>query len=230
MSAKSKSTRVAGVKKPYCTWTTANRIEVKQNTIVNADVYYNELINNGTITGSLNTPLEFPLITTLPVFQTSTPGTEDITVQQNDERILLPGAYGDIQVKKNGKLIFTGGEYNINKLDGGESNQLLFQSESEVRIKEKFGAGKESYIGPEDTTTLSASDIVFYVEGINGDSGNMGATPNAAEVGEEIKVKANFYVPNGTIWLRKNSEVEGAFIGKDVKVGEGTKVKLKSAW
>ncbi|MEJ2193592.1 MAG: hypothetical protein P8X73_01885 [Ignavibacteriaceae bacterium] len=208
----------------------ANRIEVKQNTTVNADVYYNELINNGTITGSLNTPLEFPLITALPVFQTSTPGTEDITVQQNDERILLPGAYGDIQVKKNGKLIFTGGEYNINKLDGGESNQLLFQSESEVRIKEKFGAGKESYIGPEDITTLSASDIVFYVEGINGDSGNMGATPNAAEVGEEIKVKANFYVPNGTIWLRKNSEVEGAFIGKDVKVGEGTKVKLKSAW
>jgi len=207
-----------------------NRIKVKQNATANVDVYYNELTNNGTITGSLNTPLELPLFTTLPEFHTSTPGTENIVVPQNGEHTLLPGAYGEIQVKKNGKLIFTGGEYHINNINGGINNQLLFQGESEVRIKDKFETEQGSYIGPQDTTTISADEIVFYVEGINGNNGNLGATPKAAKVGLNNIVKANFYVPNGTIWLRQNSEVEGAFIGKDVIVGLSVKVKLNSAW
>ncbi len=208
----------------------ANRIKVKQNATVNADVYYNEIDNNGTITGTLNTPLELPLFTTLPEFHTSTPGIENIVVPQNGEYTLTPGAYNEIQVKKNGRLIFTGGEYHINKLTAGDDNQLLFQSESEVRIKDKFDSGQGSYIGPEDTTIVSADEIVFYVEGINGNNGNLGATPKAAKIGISNKVKANFYVPNGTLWLRQNSEVEGAFIGKDVDVGIGVKVKLSSAF
>ena len=208
----------------------ANRIKVKQNATVNADVFYNELDNNGTITGSLNTPLELPLIATLPEFYTSTPGTENIVVPQNGEYTLTPGAYGDIQVKKNGKLIFTGGEYHINHFNGGDNNLLLFQSESEVRIKDKFDTGKGSYIGPEDTTTHNANEIIFYVEGINGNNGNLGATPKAAKVGINNTVKANFYVPNGTLWLRQNSELEGSFIGKDVDVGIGVTVKLNSAF
>ena len=208
----------------------ANRIKVKQNATVNSDVYYNELENNGTITGTLNTPLEIPLFTTLPEFHQSTPGTENIVVPQNGEYTLSPGAYGEIQVKKNGRLIFTGGEYHIFNFNGGDNNQLLFQSESEVRIKDKFDSGQGSYIGPEDTTTLSADEIIFYVEGINGNNGNLGATPKAAKIGISNTVKANFYVPNGTLWLRQNSEVEGSFIGKDVDVGIGVTVKLNSAF
>jgi len=208
----------------------ANRIKVKQNATVNADIYYNELDNNGTVTGTLSTPLELPLFTTLPEFHTSVPGTENIVVPQNGEYTLLPGAYNEIQVKKNGKLIFTGGEYHIFKFNGGDNNQILFQSESEVRIKDKFDSGQGSYIGPEDTTTVSADEIVFYVEGINGNNGNLGATPKAAKIGISNAVKANFYVPNGTLWLRQNSEAEGAFIGKDVNVGIGVEVRLRSAF
>jgi hypothetical protein len=208
----------------------ANRIKVKQGATVNADVYYNELENNGTIAGSLSSPLELPLFTTLPEFHTSTPGTENIVVPQNGEYTLTPGAYGDIQVKKNGKLIFTGGEYHINNFTGGDNNLLIFQSESEVRIKDKFDSGEGSYIGPQDTTSLSANEIIFYVEGINGNNGNLGATPKAAKIGISNTVKANFYVPNGTLWLRQNSEVEGSFIGKDVDVGIGVTVKLNSAF
>jgi len=208
----------------------ANRIKVKQNATVNADVYYNGIDNNGTITGTLNTPLTLPLFTALPEFHQSTPGTENIVVPQNGEYIISPGAYEEIQVKKNGRLIFTGGEYHIFKFNGGDNNQILFQSESEVRIKDKFDSGQGSYIGPQDTTTLSAKEIIFYVEGINGNNGNLGATPKAAKIGISNTVKANFYVPNGTLWLRQNSEVEGSFIGKDVDVGIGVKVKLNSAF
>jgi len=37
-------------------------------------------------------------------------------------------------------------------------------------------------------------------------------------------------VPNGTLWLRQKSVVEGAFIGKDVSVGKRVKVTLNSAF
>ena len=208
----------------------ANRIKVKQGATVNSDVYYNELENNGTITGSLNTPLELPLFAALPEFKTSTPGTQNITVAQNGVQTLQPGSYNNIDVKRYGKLIFTGGEYHINKLSAGDDNQLLFQSGSEVRIKDKFDSGQGTYIGPEDTTTLSADEIVFYVEGINGNNGNLGATPKAAKVGISNTVKANFYVPNGTLWIRQNSKAEGSFIGKDVDVGIGVKVRLRSTF
>ena len=77
---------------------------------------------------------------------------------------------------------------------------------------------------------MSADEIVFYIEGINGNDGSLDELPKASKVGAESKVKANFYVPNGTMWIRLNCEAEGSFIGKDVKIGAGTIVKLKSAW
>ena len=78
-------------------------------------------------------------------------------------------------------------------------------------------------------TQVSAADIVFYVAGINGNTGNLGATPKAAKIGINNKVKANFYVPNGTLWIRQDSNVEGSFIGKDIIVGISAKVSLNAA-
>ncbi len=208
----------------------ANRIKVKQGSTINGDVYYNELDNNGTIAGSQNTPLELPLFTALPEFKSSTPGTNDILIPQNGEQTLQPGSYGDIQVKKGGKLIFTGGDYHINSFNGGDNNQIVFQSPAQVRIADKFDSGQGSYLGPEDTTTVSAKDIIFYVGGINGNNGNLGATPKAAKIGISNVIKANFYVPNGTLWIREHSEIEGSFIAKDIEFGIGAKVKLSSAF
>jgi hypothetical protein len=207
-----------------------NKIKVKLNAVVKGDVYYNELENNGTISGSQNTPLELPLISSLPEFKSSSAGTENIVVPQNGQQILQPGSYGDILVRMNGRLILTGGEYNINNLTVGDDNQIIFQSRSEVKIAGKFDSGQGSYIGPEDTTTMSAKEIIFYVAGINGTNGNLGATPKAAKIGISNMVKANFYVPNGTLWIRQNSEAEGSFIGKDVDVGIGVKIELNSAF
>ena len=99
-----------------------------------------------------------------------------------------------------------------------------------VRIPGKFDTDQGTYTGPQDTTTLSANQIIFYVAGINGSNGNLGATPKAAQIGIANTVNANFYVPNGTLWIRQNSKATGAFIGKDVDVGIGVKVWLPSAF
>ena len=208
----------------------ANRIKVKQGATVGSDVNYNELDNNGTITGTLHTPLTLPLTSILPEFQPATPGAQNITVPQNGTQTLQPGYYGDILVRKNGKLTFTGGTYHLASFNTGDNAKLVFQAPSEVRIAGKFDTDQGTYIGPEDTTSLSANQIVFYIGGINGSNGNLAATPKAAQIGIANTVKANFYVPNGTLWIRQNSQATGAFIGKDVDVGIGVKVWLKSAF
>ena len=202
----------------------AHRIKVKSGATVNSNVYYNELENNGTITGSQNTPLSLPLVAALPEFKQATPGTQNIEVPQNGTQTLPPGSYGDIMVRLKGRLTFTGGTYQINSITGGDDAQFLFQSPTEVRIAGKFDSGEGTTIGPEDTTTMSADQVIFYVGGINGSNGNLGATPKAAKIGIGNKVHANFYVPNGTLWIRQNSEAKGQFIGKDVDVGIGVKV------
>lgn len=208
----------------------AHRIKVKKKAVVNSDVFYNQLTNNGTINGSLNTPLSLPLFTVLPPFQSAPAGAQDITVAKNDSISLAPGDYGDIKVKKKGVILFTGGIYNVRSLNFGNNTKMLFGGPSEVRIEEKFKTGKKTYVGPQNTTTISAKDIVFYVAGVNGKTGKMGASPKSAKVGLNNTVFANFYVPNGMLWLRQKSVVEGAFIGKDVSVGKRVKVTLNSAF
>jgi hypothetical protein len=151
-------------------------------------------------------------------------------VQIGKEQVLQPGRYGDIQLRMNGKLIFIGGEYHIKNLNAGFNTKIIFQSPSEVRIAGKFDSNEGSYIGPQDTSSMSAKDIIFYVGGINGATGNLSAVPKAAKIGINNKVKANFFVPNGTLWIMMNSDAEGAFIAKDVSVGVGTRIKLNSAF
>ncbi|HVO73366.1 MAG TPA: hypothetical protein VMT35_05050, partial [Ignavibacteriaceae bacterium] len=208
----------------------ANRIKVKQNSKINGDVYYNQLDNNGTITGKKNTPLSLPLFTILPEFKTSRPGTQNITVQSNKEQVLQPGSYGNIEIKLNGRLVLTGGEYNMKNLNAGFNTKILFQAPSVIKIADKFDSNEGSYIGPKDTAAISSKDIVFYIGGINGTGGSLSALPVAAKIGIKNIVKANFYVPNGTLWIMMNSEAEGAFIAKDLSIGVGTNIKLNSSF
>jgi len=208
----------------------ANRIKVKQGATVAGEVFYNTLDNNGSITGTTHSPLTLTLTSGLPEFKPASPGTQDVTIPQNGTQSLSPGAYKDILVRKNGTLTFTGGVYHLASLNTGDNVKLLFQGASEVRIAGKFDTDQGTYTGPQDTTTLSANQIIFYVAGINGSNGNLGATPKAAQIGIANTVNANFYVPNGTLWIRQNSKATGAFIGKDVDVGIGVEIRKQSGF
>ncbi|MCP3938769.1 MAG: hypothetical protein GY708_25760, partial [Actinomycetia bacterium] len=206
----------------------ADRLKVKSSAIVSGDALCNDLTDNsGSVTCD---PLPLPVFPFLPPFFEADlgPGVQDVTVNIGESLQLAPGDYGDILVKKNGVLTFTGGIYNVRSLNGGVSVELLFDAASEVRIEGKFDTDQNSIVGPADGSGLAASDIIFYVAGINGNNGNLGATPKAAQIGLNNVVDANFYVPYGTLFLRKNSDAAGAFIGLDVTVGEGVQVWLDS--
>ena len=206
----------------------ANRIKVKQGAVVASDVFYNTLTNNGTINGAQNSPLALPIASSLPPFHSAPAGTQDIEVAQNGSLTLAAGDYGTLVVKSKGTVVFTGGVYNFRSLDIREKAQLRFPSSSEVQIEDKLDTRSQVFVGPSDGSGISASDIIFYVAGINGNSGNLGATPKAAEIGEKNTLFANLYVPNGTLWFRQNTNATGAFLAKDIIVGEDVQLTMNS--
>ncbi|MCP5004063.1 MAG: hypothetical protein GY941_08995, partial [Planctomycetes bacterium] len=195
------------------------------------DVSYNDLTNNGTIMGSEQTPLLLPLDTTLPALPAPAPGTEDHDIPLGGSLTLDSGSYGEIMVRKNATLTLTGGAYHFENLDLGDLNaKVLFQTATDLIINNRMGPGKSAVIGPEDGSGISAKDIRIYVNGINGSSGNLGATPKAAQIGETNTLQANIYAPNGTLLIKQGTVAEGAFIGRDVKIGQNVQVTLNSSF
>ncbi|MCP5047661.1 MAG: hypothetical protein GY940_10850 [bacterium] len=194
-------------------------ITIKINACVN-DVYYNQLNNNGTIRGNMNSPLALPLIDTLPPFPASLPGFSDIDITGGTTLILAPGSYGKVLVRANATLILTGGVYQLENLDLGSSNsQVLFQAASDVIINNHLQPGAGAIIGPQSGSGISPGDIWFYVNGTDG--GN-----RAAVIGINNDVKATIYAPYGTIWIKSGTLFEGALIGKDVIIGINVVVTL----
>ena len=113
----------------------------------------------------------------------------------------------------------------------GLSVQLYFEAPSEVRIEGKLAVDKNSVLGPAPGSSgLDATDIVIYVTGINGNNGNLGATPKAAKFGLSTEIQTNVYAPNGTLWLRQNGQFVGGFLGKWVIAGKGAQIELQSSW
>ena len=208
----------------------ANRIKIKQNAEIGGHAFYNELDNNGTISGRLYTPLEFPVLKYVPEFLNANSGLEDIVVKNKKEYVMEPGQYRDIRVEQKGRLIFTGGTYHIQNLTAGNNTRILFSGKSEVRLAGRLETGNQAVLGPEDTTAVRASDILFYIAGMNGETGQLDASPKACEMGIKNTVYANFYVPDGTFRLGENSILRGAVLARDVEIDNNTEVSLESAF
>ncbi len=202
-------------------------VHIKPGASVN-EVHYNELRNKGTIRGAAVTPLSLPPDLVLPDFITPSPGTAKIEVQAGQERILAPGAYGDVLLKAQSRLVFTGGVYHLQSLDVGNDNcRVLFTAPTDLMIAGGIGPGQGAYIGPSAGSGIGAKDIRIYVQGKKkwGEPMLM-----AVMIGNHNTLKANIYALNGRIWVKNNSTVEGALIGKQILIGIQTQVSLASGF
>ncbi len=210
----------------------ADSVRIKNNAKVAGDVSYNNLTNQGSISGALLTPLALPVFASLPAFVVSppAPGSPDVSVSAGGAATLPPGDYGAVSIGHNGKLILSAGIYNLSSLTGANSSEVLFAGPAEVRIAGRLAMGSSSNLGPEDGSGVAAHDLVLYVAGINGDDGALGSTPLAAELGTSNVVTANLYVPNGTLRLGQKSIATGAFLGRDVLIENQATVALDSAF
>ena len=205
-------------------------LKLKDNAQV-YDVYYNELSGLGDVLGQHFTPLDLPLVSAFPDVPVFSAGTLDFDVPRGGTQTIDAGSYGLLKARKNSVITFTGGTYDFSEWDVGLTVDLFFEAPSEVRIVGRLAVDQNSTLGPAPGVTgMDARDIVIYVNGINGGTGNIGATPKAAKFGLSTEVQANVYVPNGTLWLRQNGQFTGGFVGKWVVLGRGATAALLSDW
>ncbi len=205
-------------------------VKLKQSAEV-FGIFYNQLDAAPSATyGQVITPLTLPLVNNLPTLPPINPGSTSYTLAQNESLTLPAGAYGQIQLSKKASLTLTGGIYHLANLNLGDQTRLQVTAPTELRIANRLEPGQGAIIGPAPGSGLNATDLVLFVAGINGNSGNLGGTPKAAIIGENNIVTATLYAPNGTLWLRQGTQAKGAFIAKDVQIGEQVQVWLENAF
>ncbi|NHZ72602.1 MAG: hypothetical protein GWP17_05925, partial [Aquificales bacterium] len=205
-------------------------VTLKRKAVVN-DVFYNEIsIAKNAVYSETSTPLTVPLPIILPPFPEINPGTVDYTIARNDSPELPAGAYGSVTMKKNSVLTLTGGIYHFENINIGRKSQLLITAPTEIRIANRLQPGARAVIGPAPGSGLDAADLVIFVEGVNGNDGGLNSWPKTAVIGYNNILTANIYVPNGVLWIRRRTEAAGAFIAKDIKIGNDVQLWLESAF
>ena len=208
----------------------ANRINVASGATVASDAFFNQKTGVGPITGAQTSPLTLPVFAALPTFRTATPGATDVSVGTNGNRTLAAGSYRDLIVGRKGTVTFTGGVYHFRTIRVDREAKLFFNAGADIRVQQKLSTLQTTTIGPAAGATIDASDIVFFVAGVNGTGGGLAETPKTVEIGVDNVVQANVYAPNGTIWWKDRTQARGSSIGKDVQLALDVQITLDSYW
>jgi hypothetical protein len=190
------------------------------------NVFYNELQNNGTITGTKNTPLLLPVVKSLPPFPRSTPGTSVIDVPMNGVLTLQPGQYGSITVEQGGTLNLAGGIYNVTSITAKQNSNLFFASASQVVVQNQITWNKGTFVGPSSTSGLHARDIIIFVGG----NSTINQNTTSTDLGKNAIVKANMYAPTGSINMDQGTQATGSFIANTVTIQQNSIINLDSAF
>src|SRR5262245_5021676 len=207
----------------------ADSISIGPNAIVNGNVLFNTLTNQGTITGTQSSPLPLPVFSP-PLFPLVSPGVQNITVAANAWQTLAPGRYGDLTVQSGATLTLSPGTYQVRSLSIGAGARLWVQNlvfgsaKAEVRVLNQVTTAANVFIGPVDGNPTKAAQIIVYVGFANLGGG---LTPAAATFGPTNTLLANIDAPNGTLVLGSNSQATGAFFAKDVDVNHDVHLDLE---
>ena len=186
------------------------------------DVHTNALSGIGTVLGQTITPLDLPVVGSLPPVPAITPGPQDVDVPLFTTQTLDAGSYGSLTVGAAATLTLTGGVYEFASWSVGNSARVQIAGPTEIRIAGKVFVDHIARVEPAPTApTITASDILVVVTGINGSTGALNELPKAASFGQATTIRAKLHVPNGTLEIQQNSQATGAFLGKWVILGPG---------
>jgi Concanavalin A-like lectin/glucanases superfamily/Bacterial TSP3 repeat len=211
-------------------WLLGDSLNLGNNVSVYDVFTNNPILGKGKVQGDVHTPVSLPLGPALPVVPAFTPGTQDVTIANNGSQILDAGSYASLTVGNNGSLTLSGGTYDFSQWSLGNNVKIIVQAAAEIHIAGRLSAGQNDSLAPDPASGLSAADVRIFVTGQNGDSGELGATPFAADFGNNLTFDASIFVPNGTLSIKNNLKATGALIGKWVEIGNNASLTLQSGW
>lgn len=207
----------------------ATSVDIDRETTVRGNVYYNTLSNDGTITGSLFTPLALPVYAVLPYESIRPAGTNDIVVPPFTVRLLddtVEGTYGNLTVGRGATVKFAAGGYAFASVTVDRDASLQFLGPADVVVNGRMAIQRDCTIGPESSSGITAASIRIQINGINGTTGALNATPSAVRFEQGNRIFANLLALNGSIVFDRDVLATGSFIARDIRVGRNARLVL----
>jgi len=208
----------------------ATSVDLDQSAVAGGDVYYNTLVNQGTIAGALFTPLALPVFATLPTVSIRPAGSDNVNVPNGGQVTLDEGAYGDLVVGTSATVHLTGGGYAFRSITVRSSGALRYAAPADIVVNGRADFGANSVVQSETSAGLTGAAIRIQVDGVNGSDGALFSTPPAVHVGQGGKMFATLYATAGSIVLEQSVEGNGAFLAIDILVGRSSRLTINSAF
>jgi predicted phage baseplate assembly protein len=203
-----------------------DRVKIKDKAKV-YDVFYNTMENEGTIHGTEHTPLSLPLLEDLPSMPAVDPGTEDVTVQENETETLAPGRYGRLVLENHAKLILSGGRYDFQSWQIGDYGFIVAVGSCEIVVAGRLTTGESVQIRPEEgSSSVVERDILIYAGGEAGADPEY--SPLAVDIGKNNHVNALVYAPDGLVIIGEHAEATATFFGRWIRVDKEAQLHLPS--
>jgi len=197
------------------------KIELNANA---QNVFFNDLILEGDILGSQNTPLALPLVESFPDLSDIQTGTTSVSVAKDQTETLQPGSYDEIFVDEGATLIFVGGTYNVNSIITGLNAKLLFDDVTEI-VTQELKLGDNNILGPSSSASIDSSNIVIFVH-----DNTEPTMLFEIEIGKNSIIDANIFSPAGKLLVKQGTQATGSFIAKTVKIEDGSVLNIDSAF
>ena len=205
-------------------------IDLDSGAVAGGDAYYNTLTNQGTIAGTQFSPLALPVFAGFPPTLARPPGSSNVTIANNGNLTLDEGAYGNLTINKGATLLLTGGGYAFQSITVAAGGSIRYAAHTDIVVSGRADFGANAVVSPADGSGLTPVAMRIQVDGINGTTGVLGATPPSVHVGQSSKIFATLYATAGSLILDQSVEGNGAFLGRDILVGHNSKLTVNSAY
>jgi hypothetical protein len=205
-----------GVKTPAGFALKANSIDIDGGAVVAGDVFYNVLQNAGTISGSLHTPLALPVISALPALPPfEAAGTQNVSVPSGTTQPLGTGVYGDVVVGRDATLRIPGGPYVFASLTTERGASIIWDGPGEIVVNGSVNLAAE--------TTIAAAPPVLTKH-------KMFLVRGGISIGKSNTISATMFAPDGTIDAGDGLSLTGAFVARDIHIGQSSTLALRSGF
>lgn len=208
----------------------ATSIDLDSGAAAGGDAYFNTLTNQGTIAGTQFSPLALPVFAGFPPALTRSPGSSNVTIANNGSLTLDEGAYGNLIINKGATLRLSGGGYAFQSITVAAGASIRYAAHTDIVVSGRADFGANAVVSPVDGSGLTPAAMRIQVDGINGTTGVVGATPPSVHVGQSSKILATLYATAGSLILDQSVEGNGAFLGRDILVGHNSRLTLNSAY
>jgi len=199
----------------------ATSIDLDQAAVVGGSAYYNTLVNQGTIVGAQFTPLALPVYANLPPALIRVAGTDNVVVADFATVALDEGSYGTVTVGRGATLRLNGGGYAFLSISMARDGNLLYAAPSDVVVTGGADFGNNVTIAPAAGSGLTAASMRIQADA---------AASPAIHVGQGAKVSGTLYATAGSLVFEQNVVATGAFFAGDIRVGNGGRFTINSAF